>query len=233
MAGAIEQSLDGVVITEHDTLWSEAEIEELRKVFPQLMILRGIEVHTATGEDIVVFGITDSSLFHRYMEDAILGKIIEEYQGAAILAHPYRYRNLVSPESLKLPLHGVEIASSNIRQYMQEPTSRLMRKHGLRPIASSDAHWPDNMGLYGVEFPYAITDERQLAMAIQEGDYQIFMNAPRVKQINTELENEISLARRLMSQGYSTYEIRDLCGFSLSMLTALRAGQEVNLITVP
>ena len=33
MAGAIEQSLDGVVITEHDTLWSEAEIEELRKVF--------------------------------------------------------------------------------------------------------------------------------------------------------------------------------------------------------
>jgi hypothetical protein len=61
----------------------------------------------------------------------------------------------------------------------------------------------------------------------------LFMNGPRVKQINTELEDEISLARRLMSQGYSNYEIRDLCGFSLSMLGALRADREVKLITIP
>lgn len=233
MTGAIEQSLDGVVITEHDTLWGEAEIQELREAFPQLAILRGIEVHTATGEDIVVFGITDSSLFHRYMEDAILGEIIEEYQGAAILAHPYRYQNTVSAASLQIPLHGVEIASSNIRQYMQEPTSRLIKEYNLRPIVSSDSHWPENIGLYGVEFPYPVTDEYQLAAAIRQGDFRLFMNRPRVKQINTELEDEISLARRLMSQGYSNYEIRDLCGFSLSMLGALRANQEVKLITIP
>ena len=47
MTAAIEHSLDGVVITEHDTLWGEAEIEELREAFPQLVILRGIEVHAA------------------------------------------------------------------------------------------------------------------------------------------------------------------------------------------
>jgi predicted metal-dependent phosphoesterase TrpH len=233
MAGAIKQNLDGIVITEHDVLWSKEEIQELREAFPQLIILRGIEVHTATGEDILVLGITEPSLFHRYMEDATLGEIIEEYQGAAILAHPYRYRDTVSSESLQLPLCAVEIASSNIRQYMAEPTFRLIERNKLRPIASSDAHWPENMGLYGVEFPYPVTNERQLAMAIRQGNSKMFMNEPRVKQINTQLENEISLARRLMSQGYSTYEIRDLCGFSLSMLTALKAGQEVQLITIP
>lgn len=233
MTAAMEHSLDGVVITEHDTLWGEAEIEELREAFPQLVILRGIEVHTDTGEDTVVLGITDSSLFYRYMEDAILGEIIEEYEGAAILAHPYRYQNTVSAESLKLPLHGIEIASSNIRQYMQEPTSRLISQYNLRRIVSSDAHWPENMGLYGVEFPYRVTTESQLATAIRQGDFRLFMDGPRVKQINTELEDEVSLARRLMSQGYSNYEIRDLCGFSLSMLRALRANQEVKLITIP
>jgi predicted metal-dependent phosphoesterase TrpH len=232
MAGAIEHNLDGIVITEHDILWSEEEIRELRETFPRLVILRGIEVHTATGEDILVLGITETSLFHRYMKDATLGEIIKEYQGAAILAHPYRYRSTVSPQSLQLPLHAVEIASSNIRQYMAEPTSQLLEDRQLQPIASSDAHWPKNVGLYGVEFPYPVTTERQLAMAIRQGDFKMFVDGPRVKQINTQLESEISLAQRLMNQGYSTYEIRDLCGFSLSMLTALKAGQEVQLINI-
>ncbi len=232
MEGAVKQGLDGVVITEHDIIWSEEEIKELQSSYPQLTILRGIEVHTASGEDIIVLGITDTSLFHRYMDDAVLGKIIEKYQGAAILAHPYRYRDEVSPEALKLPLHAVEVASSNIRQYMEEPIENLIRKYGLRPIVSSDAHWPENIGMYGVEFPYPVTSEAQLAAAIRKGAFRLFMNEKRVKQVNAELREQISLAQRLLNQGYSTYEIRDLCGFSLSMLTALQAGRKVNLISI-
>jgi len=233
MEGAIKNGLDGVVITEHDIIWSEGEIKELRNAFPQLTILRGIEVHTASGEDIVVLGITDVSLFHRYMDDSELGEIIDKYRGAAILAHPYRYRDEIAPEALKLPLHAVEIASSNIRQYMQEPIQNLIREYGFRPIASSDAHWPENIGMYGVELSYPVTSETELAAAIRQGDYCLFMNEERVRQVNAELDGQISLAQRLLSQGYSTYEIRDLCGFSLSMLTALQAGRQVKLVTIP
>ena len=45
MEGAVKQGLDGV-ITEHDIIWSEEEIR-LQSSYPQLTILRGIEVHTA------------------------------------------------------------------------------------------------------------------------------------------------------------------------------------------
>ncbi|MGI6566035.1 MAG: PHP domain-containing protein [Firmicutes bacterium] len=233
MAGAVEQGLDGIVITEHDTIWSEAEIRELQHSYPQLTILRGIEVHTASGEDIVVLGITDASLFHRYMDDAVLGEIIDKYQGAAILAHPYRYLDGVSPEALRLPLHGVEVASSNIRQHMQAPIAGLIRKHGLRPIASSDAHWPENVGLYGVEFLHPVTSETELAAAVRKGAFRLFMNEERVRQVNTELNEQVSLARRLLNQGYSIYEIRDICGFSQSMLAALQAGKQVHLVSIP
>ncbi len=233
ISGAIAQSLDGIVITEHDALWDEEEVEGLREAFPQLSILRGIEVSTASGEHVLVLGIMDDSLFHPHMDDAILGEIIEEYQGAAILAHPFRYRDTVSPESLMLPLHCVEIASSNIRKYMEAPITRLVNERNLRPIASSDAHWPDNVGLYGVEFPYPVNTERQLAAAIRSGDFTMFMNEPRVRQLNSKLAEEIPLARRLMSQGYSIHDIRQLHGFSMSMLRALKNGQEVELLTVP
>ena len=36
--------LDGVVITEHDWLWTEAELSELRKMEPGLVVLAGIVV---------------------------------------------------------------------------------------------------------------------------------------------------------------------------------------------
>ncbi len=39
-----ELGLDGLVITEHDWLWTEAELEELRTQAPRLVILSGIEV---------------------------------------------------------------------------------------------------------------------------------------------------------------------------------------------
>ena len=231
MAAAIEYGLDGIVITEHDVMWSQAEIDELQAAFPQLTILRGIEVNTASAEHILVFGITDPTLFSKYMEDAALGEIIEEYQGAAILAHPYRYGDTVPSEALALPLHAIEVASNNIRAHMEPPTYSLVQSLGIPAAASSDAHWPENVGLYGVEFPGPITNEKQLAAAIRKGDFRIFSDPTRIDNMNLKLKKEISLARRLRDQGYSDYEIRDLYGLSLSMLTALRAGRSVDFVT--
>src|SRR5437879_13811612 len=38
--------LDGFVITEHDWLWTETELDELRRGHPRLVILAGIEVRS-------------------------------------------------------------------------------------------------------------------------------------------------------------------------------------------
>ncbi|NLJ86824.1 MAG: PHP domain-containing protein [Firmicutes bacterium] len=231
MAGAIDHSLDGIVITEHNVLWSEEEINELRAAFPKLVILRGIEVTTAHGEHVLVFGITDPSLFTEHMEDSVLGEIIAEHQGAAMLAHPFRYHDEIHPDTMAMPLHAIEIASSNIRKHMQGPIDALVKSLGIPAAASSDAHWPENLGLYGMEFPYRINTEQELAAAIRKGDFTIFADTARVNQMNLELGKEISLASRLMDQGYSDRQIRDLYGSSMSMLQALRAGKEVELVT--
>ena len=41
--------LDGVVITEHDYLWPEDELDELRAAAPDLVVLSGVEVTGAAG----------------------------------------------------------------------------------------------------------------------------------------------------------------------------------------
>lgn len=230
MAAAIEYGLDGIVITEHDVLWSQGEIDELQSAFPQLVILRGIEINTASAEHVLVFGITDPRLFSKYMEDATLGEIIDKHQGAAMLAHPFRYSDTVPPEALALPLHAIEVASNNIRAHMEPPTYSLVQSQGIPAAAASDAHRPEHVGLYGVEFPGVITNEQELAVALRKGDFRIFSDQTRINSMNIELEKEISLARRLQAQGYSDYEIRDLYGLSFSMLTSLRAGRSVQFV---
>ncbi len=41
---AVAAGLDGIVITEHDYLWTEAELQDLRAAAPGLVILAGVEV---------------------------------------------------------------------------------------------------------------------------------------------------------------------------------------------
>ena len=55
---AIQAGLDGIVITEHDFLWPQEELDELRAAAPQLVILAGVEV-TGRGGDMLCYGITD------------------------------------------------------------------------------------------------------------------------------------------------------------------------------
>ena len=55
---ALAAGLDGIVITEHDWLWPERELEELRAAAPQLVILAGVEV-TGRGGDVLCYGVTN------------------------------------------------------------------------------------------------------------------------------------------------------------------------------
>src|SRR5260370_42501445 len=55
---ARELGLDGVVITEHDWLWTEAELDELRAAAPGLVVLAGVEVTTQEGH-FLAHGVRD------------------------------------------------------------------------------------------------------------------------------------------------------------------------------
>ena len=57
---ARQVGLDGVVITEHDWLWTETELEELRAAEPGLVVLAGMEVSCREGH-FLAYGVRDPS----------------------------------------------------------------------------------------------------------------------------------------------------------------------------
>src|SRR5689334_12978294 len=58
LAWAVELGYGCVHITEHDTVWSDAELEAIRREFPQLKIMPGVELSLPEGH-LVVLGTND------------------------------------------------------------------------------------------------------------------------------------------------------------------------------
>src|SRR5262245_33041818 len=82
---AREIGLNGVVITEHDWLWTEAELDELRAAAPELVILAGIEVSAAEGH-FLVYGVRDPLRVRRGIGVAALCREVHRQGGAVVAA---------------------------------------------------------------------------------------------------------------------------------------------------
>src|SRR5437764_415885 len=79
---AREVGLDGIVITEHDRLWPEDELEELRKAAPGLVVIGGVEVSGRNG-DLLCYGVNDLTNLRRGMPWGEVCREVARQGGAA------------------------------------------------------------------------------------------------------------------------------------------------------
>src|SRR4051812_27635887 len=78
--------LDGVVITEHDWLWTEAELVELRAAANGLVVLAGIEVSCREGH-FLTYGVTNPFAVPRGIGCAALCHEVHRQGGVVVAAH--------------------------------------------------------------------------------------------------------------------------------------------------
>src|SRR5439155_6313336 len=136
--------LDGVVITEHDWLWTEPELAELRAAAPGLIVLAGVEVTAAEGH-FLTYGVKDPFAIPKGIGSADLCREVHRQGGAVVAAHPFRwgqpFDEILYEEQPELD--GVEMMTSNMDEYCRRRTAELVGLSGMRPLAglgSSDAH---------------------------------------------------------------------------------------------
>src|SRR5881398_3107789 len=75
--------LDGVVITEHDWLWTEDELNELRTAEPGLVVLAGIEVSCREGH-FLAYGVHNPFAVPRGIGVAALCREVHRQGGAVV-----------------------------------------------------------------------------------------------------------------------------------------------------
>lgn len=166
---AIKAGLDGIVITEHDFLWPEDELEELRAFAPGLVILAGVEV-TGKGGDMLCYGVTDPLALPRGIEWGKLTREVHRQGGACVAAHPNRwnqpFEQLVKEQAPELD--GIEVMSNNMDVDLRTRAADLLRRFPhLAQLGNSDSHQPSTVGCCYTDFDAEIRSNADLVAAIR------------------------------------------------------------------
>jgi predicted metal-dependent phosphoesterase TrpH len=160
--------LDGVVITEHDWLWTESELNTLRELHPNLVILAGVEVSAYEGH-FLAYGVTNPFMAPRGIRVAALCHEVHAQGGAVVAAHPFRWKqpfeeilNRENPD-----LDGLELMTSNMDAECRRLAAGVQAQRSLAGLGSSDAHHEDTLGFCYTEFPEDTTTMAHLVSAIR------------------------------------------------------------------
>ena len=177
IAQAKARGLDALCLTEHNSLWPEAEIRELgeRHAFT---VLPGMELGTDVGH-VLVFGLPR---YHpELLEIERLRRIVTAEGGVAVLAHPMRYRPGRQPgwDEMRTWFDGVEVVngdhSDTVGGYHHAHTVQL----DLAPVAGSDVHSRQAVGRVATAVPGYVAGIYDLIRYISERRTQPVDMRPR------------------------------------------------------
>jgi predicted metal-dependent phosphoesterase TrpH len=168
---AQQLGLNGVVITEHDWLWTDDELEELRSSAPDLLVFAGVEVSALEGH-FLAYGVKNPLALPRGIGVAELCREVHRQGGAVVAAHPFRWGQpfdeiLYEEQPM---LDGVEMMTSNMDEYCRRRTAELVGLPDMRPLAglgSSDAHQEETLAACYTVFAGTVRDVRDLVEAIR------------------------------------------------------------------
>lgn len=158
------RGLDGVCITDHDTMNIRRQLSEGVQS-NGICVLFGMEYSTALG-DFLLFGPFET--LPTDLPAEVLLRTVQETGGVAVAAHPFRIQRPTDEMVFQKKLcHAVE--SLNGRNSFAENTAvnDWLHRYDLIQCGGSDAHTPEEVGTFGTRFHSPILSRADLVHALK------------------------------------------------------------------
>lgn len=185
---AVKYGLDGIAITDHDTIKGALQAKEYSPGFFDVII--GSEITTNRGEIIGLFLSEDikSNKFESVVSE------IKNQNGLAVVPHPFDAlrKSAFHPEVEDVEiLDGIESFNSRctFKKY-NDIAENFANKYNLMKTAGSDAHFPHEIGNAGI-----ITENCDIVDAIRKRDLTVFGRKASV--LNHALTKSLKLMRKI------------------------------------
>jgi len=164
VAAAAKAGLDGIVVTDHDTM---SNVNATREASPaDLEIVPGVEVTTTQGHLLAI----DVQEPPPQTDPLTVIDDVHDQDGFAVLSHPFDTLRQYYDEQLDeiaTAVDAVETTNSRcVRESFNRRASRYATEHDLPEMGGSDAHFPMEVGR-----AYTVT-ERPLRAALDSGETQ-------------------------------------------------------------
>lgn len=158
---AVRTNLDGIAITDHDTMKNVERVCELAP--PTLDVIGGVEVTTTEGH-LLALGVDETPL---RSDPLSVIEAIHNLGGLAVLSHPFdtlREHFDTDIDTIAYEVDGIEVVNSRcVRASYNRKARAFAERHNISPTGGSDAHFPMEIGR-----AYTETD-RQIEEALRKG----------------------------------------------------------------
>lgn len=175
MRRLVREGYEAVYITEHERMWSHAEIRLLQQAYPQIRIFGGVELSMGRvgGTHLLVLGTTDQEYIWLQSEpDAVIQKA--RAQGhLTVLAHPFRW-----PEGFEMLQAGMlpdalEYLTNNHNGTMAAESHQAAETFGLKLVNAGDIHAAQSLGQFWIESDFPLDGPADIRPIVLGGRYTL------------------------------------------------------------
>jgi len=175
----VHEGFQGVVFTDHNNVWPDDELEELRKnagLPKEFFLASGQEVRTRQGDllcgDLLVYGpkqsIPDGTQITEVLE------LAKQADGFCIAAHPGVPKIGLNEQIGDFPILATETWNGRYGPKVASISNELADTFSLPKIGGSDTHQPDDIAGGGTEFFEQVKSLNQMAKLIANEETKIF-----------------------------------------------------------
>ncbi len=145
-----------VAVTDHNTVDGYAEVRELASVYPDVLVIPGIEVGSPQG-DLILLGVEEKPPRPWGVKELI--EFAKERGGAVVVPHPFREYGL-GTAARQYAVDAIETLNGNALPQVNRLALDLAKELGLPGVAGSDAH--------NVEELWTVYNEIQASLDVDE-----------------------------------------------------------------
>ena len=203
---AVRRGVDVLVFTEHCRRWDDADLDTLRRRFPGLTLLSGLEITLVEGYDVVVLGKGVPSVVPFPMRLAELETFLRPLRENlfSFVAHAFRYTDVRDSklDAVLDVVDGMEMLSVNVlraghtasghgyRSMREELYRAAMEEHRLVPVWTTDSHHETALGTLATELDMDAppADTAALAAALCRGEAAEYQNAELLRTLFAQEE---------------------------------------------
>jgi len=143
---------EAVFLTEHDAVWSDWELDQLRAGHPRVRIFPGVELSVGCEHvlHLLVLGTTDRA----YLEIRDAGEVLRrarEQGHLTVLAHPFRWPGAAEMLQAGLLPDALEYRTCNHDSRCARMAEEAARRYDLPLVNAGDAHGVDFLDRFWIE----------------------------------------------------------------------------------
>jgi len=177
---AKKMGIQGIVLTDHNYIWPEEQIQELKTRY-EFPVFCGNEITTEHG-DVLVYGFKKNLKGLISIQD--LRKQVIDQGGFMAAAHPFRGFLLIGGNQLSLSVKqasrkrifeyvdAIEIGNGQCTDAENQLAFKVAQYLGLKGIAGSDSHEQGTVGHFTTDFFEQIKTESDLLEQLHAGTFE-------------------------------------------------------------